>query len=187
MATLPRPPALLMRLRLGATATARMPDRLFRRAACTSNAQFFGMAICAEAHRRARDAIRHLGRVRQLRHMARRYVAQLVVESTVEGQDQPIASIETVLLHADSVDSAHSKAQAIAQGSAHGYRNKAGYTVVQRYVAIYDLDCLQTDQLMDGDQIAVRVIEGPAAEAVRARSELSVFGGQRTEVLSVNQ
>ena len=115
------------------------------------------------------------------------YVAQLVAESIVEEQDKPIASIETFLLHADSADSAHMKAQAICTGSPHGYRNKAGYAVLQRYVGIHDLDCLQTDRLIDGDQIAVRVIESPATEAIRARSELLVFGGHRAEFLPVDQ
>ena len=115
------------------------------------------------------------------------YVAELVIESRVEGRSDPIVVIESVLLYAESPADAYAKAKALCGSSEHMYRNKFGAKVVQRYVGIHNLENLQTEQPVDGTVLQVRVVTDNDSGYVRHRSELSLFGGERPDFLPLNQ
>jgi hypothetical protein len=113
------------------------------------------------------------------------YVAQLVVESQIEGESESVILIESILIHAESPDMAFGKAEELCASSDHVYRNSNGEMVSQRYVGIHDLDNLQAEQLTDGLVLQVRA--HPSGRNVRSRNELSLFGGTRPEFSRLNQ
>ena len=119
------------------------------------------------------------------------YTAQLVLEAWIEGQSDSVTLIESVLLSAESTDAAYSKAESLCSSPDHVYRNSSGKRVSQRYIGIHDLEDLQTSQPNDGLVLQVRVLSieqpGPAGTHVRPRSELSAFGGKKSEFAHLNQ
>ena len=119
------------------------------------------------------------------------YVAQLVIESHVEGRNDSIVLIESVLVHAESPDGAYAKAESLCASSEHIYRNRLGQRASQRYVGIHDLDSLQAEQPEDGLVLQVRVAgstyERDVSSLVRARAQLTLFGGERPEVADLDQ
>jgi hypothetical protein len=118
------------------------------------------------------------------------YLAQLVVESKVEGLAEPILLIESILLRASSPEAAYEKALSICASSEHGYRNKFGAPVMRRYLGIHDIDDLQTEQLEDEQPLQVRVVpsstQSGAGRLIRAKDELSIFGGEDPSFLHLN-
>lgn len=119
------------------------------------------------------------------------YLAQLVIESRVDGVPEPIVLIESVLFCAESPNEVYRKAETWCASSDHVYRNKLGQTVTQRYLGIHDIDDLQTAQPEDEQILQVRVVSNDsrcaASELVREKSQLSLFGGQRFEFMPLNQ
>ncbi len=108
------------------------------------------------------------------------YVAEIVVESLVEGDPRPVAGIHAVLLHAVSPDDAYASARAFCESPEHAYRNSEGVPVVMRYVGIHELDNLQVAELSSGTVLATRRLDGLAHDGIRAlcrgRDELALFG-----------
>ncbi len=119
------------------------------------------------------------------------YVAQLVIESRVEGVPEPILMIESVLLQAESPDVAYNKAMARCASSDHGYRNKTGAPVVQRYLGIHDIEDLQAERMEDEQVLLMQILPtAPQYDArllLRSKSELSLFGGESPEFLPLAQ
>lgn len=118
------------------------------------------------------------------------YVAQLVVESRVEDVPESILLIESMLLRAESPDEAYAKATAICSSSEHGYRNKLGTPVLQRYVGVHNIEDLQVDEPEDGLVLGVHVVSSslqPTEKMVRDKNELSIFGGERFGFSLLNQ
>ena len=119
------------------------------------------------------------------------YLAQLVVESRVNGVPEPIILIESILFRAESPEGAFKKADTWCASSDHVYRNRLGETVTQRYLGIHNIDDLQTAQLEDEQILQVRVVSNScqcaASDLVKSKSQLSLFGGQRAEFSRLNQ
>jgi hypothetical protein len=76
----------------------------------------------------------------------------------VEDEQVTFIAIESILLHADSPEKAHEKAEALCTSPEHVYRNAEGKTVRQRYVGVHELECLQVAQLHDELVLQVRAV-----------------------------
>lgn len=114
------------------------------------------------------------------------YLARLVVESRIAGAPEPIILLESILFRAESPEAVYKKAEAWCASSDHGYRNRLGEAVSQRYVGIHDIEHLQTEQPGDELVLHVEVVSGNLRAAthklVRPKYELSLFGGRRPEL-----
>lgn len=118
------------------------------------------------------------------------YVAQLVVESTIEGQREPSLTIESVLFQAESPEAAYAKAISRCATSNHAYRNRIGAQVTQRYLGIHDIEDLQAEKMEDEQVLLVQSISMPQDDAcslVRSKDALSLFGGENPDLLHLNQ
>jgi hypothetical protein len=104
---------------------------------------------------------------------------------------EPIVQIESILFRAESPEAVYRKAESRCASSGHGYRNKFGEEVRQRYLGIYDIENLQTEQPEDELVLCVRVVsskqEVEASRLVRPKNELSLFGGKRPEFSRLDQ
>ena len=120
------------------------------------------------------------------------YVAQLVIETHIEGQTEPIYLIESVLFRADSPSHAYEKAMARCDSAEHVYRNKVGGVVRQRYLGIHDLDDLQAQEMEDEQVLHMQVVsrsnQHGSQHLVRSKSELTLFfGGESPEFRHLDQ
>ena len=119
------------------------------------------------------------------------YVASFVVESRIVGMPEPIVLIESILFRSESPEAVYRKAESWCASSDHGYRNKFGEDVWQRYLGIHDIVDLQSEQPDDELVLCVRVVssnqEVEASSLVRSKNELSLFGGQRPEFSRLGQ
>jgi hypothetical protein len=108
------------------------------------------------------------------------YVAELVLQTRLDGDPRIVGKIEIVLLYADSPKEAYRKAQELVDDSEFVYRNNDGVPVRERYLGIHELDNLQVTKLEDGTVLAVRLLTNTSSEElhglVREKHELSLFG-----------
>lgn len=62
---------------------------------------------------------------------------------------------------------------------------------MQRYLGIHDIDDLQAEQMEDEQVLQVQVVPGStqshAGRLLRAKDELSIFGGEDPAFLHLNQ
>lgn len=109
---------------------------------------------------------------------ARWYLADVVLEFTVEGDPRNVVHVNLHLIEATSPEQAHEKATALGRKSEQVYGNTEGRTVRVRFRGLRDLNVIH-DALEDGAELTYEesadVAENKLAEWVRPKDELTVF------------
>src|SRR4051794_9440643 len=109
---------------------------------------------------------------------ARWYLADVVLEHTVEGDPRNLVHINTRLVEADSPEQAFAKATALGRESEQVYTNTAGREVRIRFRGLRELNVIH-DELEDGAELtyeeSAAVPEPELAGWIRPRERLAVF------------
>lgn len=109
---------------------------------------------------------------------ARWYLADLVLELTVEGDPRNLVHVNIHLIEADSPDLAYEKATALGRESEQVYTNTAGREVRVKFRGLRELNVIH-DGLEDGAELtyeeSTAVPEAELAAWVRSRERLAVF------------
>jgi hypothetical protein len=109
---------------------------------------------------------------------ARWYLAELVIEYTVDGDPRNVVHVNMHLVEADSPEHAYEKAMALGRASEQGYANSAGREVRVVFRGLQNLDVIH-DPLEDGAELAytekVAVPEAELRGLLRIKKDLGVF------------
>lgn len=106
------------------------------------------------------------------------YVADLVVEITIEGSQDNVVHTNTVLVRADSPEEAYTKAMELGQRHHGTHLNREGKQVTTRFRGLMELNVIH-DELEHGAEISyqenIGVPEDELARWIPPREELGVF------------
>ncbi|GCE27142.1 hypothetical protein KDA_26260 [Dictyobacter alpinus] len=106
------------------------------------------------------------------------YLAELVEEIKVEGDNENIVHNNLILIRADSPEEAYTKALAKGQELNDAYENTDGKKIIVTFRGISDLNAI-LDELEDGAEIAYEELtdlsEEEIADMLPAKEELGVF------------
>jgi hypothetical protein len=106
------------------------------------------------------------------------YVADLVMEITVEGSNLNVVHRNLTLIHAKSPEQAYEKAQQIGHTSETSYHNPKGQFVEIKFRGIAKLDVIY-EQLEDGAELAFEELIGVSSEDIQSmitpKDRLDVF------------
>lgn len=109
---------------------------------------------------------------------ARWYLADIVLESTIEGDSRNLVDINTCLVEADSPDQAYEKAVALGRDSELEFLNTDGKQVRVMFRGLQELGVIH-DDLEHGAELqyrrSVNVPEGQLREWILPREALGVF------------
>lgn len=109
---------------------------------------------------------------------ARWYIADLVLEHTIEGDARNVVHVNVHLIEADSPERAYEKANALGRQSERVYTNTDGKEVRVVFGGVRDLNVIH-DELQDGAELtyeeSTAVAEDELASWVRPKERLSVF------------
>lgn len=112
------------------------------------------------------------------------YLADLVLEITVEGDSRNVVHINAHLIEASSPDRAHEKAMDLGRSSQHDYPNSEGRPVSIRFRGLKSLVAIH-DEMVDGAELFYDERVGLTEEEVRclvkSREELAEFLPRRTK------
>ena len=113
------------------------------------------------------------------------YLADLVLEITVEGDARNVVHINAHLIEASSPDHAHEKALGLGQSSQADYSNTEGRRVSIRFRGLTSLVAIH-DELADGAELCydekVGLTEEEIRRLVKPREELSEFLPRRPKL-----
>lgn len=106
------------------------------------------------------------------------YVAELVMEITVEGDSRNVVHQDLVLVRADSADEAYEKAIKFGKDAETSYGNPSGKAVEHKFRGLSKLEELN-EELEDGAEITFRSSVGVSEEVLRSlvlpKVRLSLF------------
>lgn len=106
------------------------------------------------------------------------YVAEIVEEMTVEGDDRNVVHGNLVLIRAKSPDEAYDRAVELGKRAESVYENPEGRRVVSKFRGLRQLDAVH-DRLEHGTELRyseeVSVPEQRIANLVKSKQELNVF------------
>ena len=109
---------------------------------------------------------------------ARWYLADLVLEHTIEGQSPNVVHINTHLIGASSPDMAYRKARRLGKTAELTYENTDGKPVHVKFRGLRELNVIH-EELADGAELSyieeVGVPEKTLKEWITPKSELGVF------------
>lgn len=109
---------------------------------------------------------------------ARWYLADVVLEHTVEGDPRNVVHVDIHLVEADSPERAYEKAMALGRGAEQVYTNTAGREVRVTFRGLRDLNVIH-DALEDGAELTyeerVGVADAELATWLCPKDELAVF------------
>src|SRR4051794_30065638 len=112
---------------------------------------------------------------------ARWYLADVVLEHTVEGDPRNLVHVNIRLVEADSPEQAFAKATALGRESEQVYTNTAGREVRIRFRGLRELNVIH-DELEDGAELtyeeSAAVPEPELAGWIRPRGRLAAFRGR---------
>ena len=112
------------------------------------------------------------------------YLADVVLEHTVDGDPCNVVHVNLLLIEADSPERAYEKAIALGQGSEQTFANPEGREVRVTSRGLRDLNMIH-DELEDGAELAYEestcVPEERLSTWLRAREQLSVFGERQAK------
>jgi hypothetical protein len=101
------------------------------------------------------------------------YLAELVMQFDIEGDETPLVHINTKLVRADSPEEAYLKATGLGQGEEITYKNTDGNQVNVRFRGLRDLFVV-TEALEDGAELIYEekdgLSEAQIARLVRGKS-----------------
>lgn len=108
------------------------------------------------------------------------YIAEVVSETTVDGDSRPVGHIVTYLLFADNPDEAYAKALALLDEGEDVHCNSDGNAVRSRDLGLHEVDNPQVRELKDGDALTSRIISPTSHDElmklVRSKEQISLFG-----------
>ncbi len=117
------------------------------------------------------------------------YVADVILEFTIEGDPRNLVHINTHLIEADSPDQAYQKANELGRDGEHEYDNPDGKRVRIHFRGLREL-CVIHDDLEDGAELFYEQLEGLSEDELRRRTkpkeELSVFTPRRVKMEGPN-
>jgi hypothetical protein len=106
------------------------------------------------------------------------YVAELVMEITVEGDPRNVVHQNLVLIRANSPDEAYEKANKLGKDGESSYDNPFGKSVVFKFIGLSHLDEVY-DEIEDGAEITFKYKIGVSAKKlkslVKPRERLCAF------------
>jgi hypothetical protein len=106
------------------------------------------------------------------------YIADLVMEITVQGSNLNVVHRNLTLIHAKSPEEAYAKAQQIGHTSETSYHNPKGQSVEIRFRGIAKLDVIY-EQLEDGAELAFEEFIGVSSQDIQGmvtpKDRLDVF------------
>jgi hypothetical protein len=109
---------------------------------------------------------------------ARWYVADIILEFTIEGDDRNVVHINTHLIEADSPEQAYQKATELGRDGEHEFANTDGKRVCVKFRGLQDLNVVH-EALEDGVELffdeKVGQSEEDLSQRVKPREELAVF------------
>lgn len=112
------------------------------------------------------------------------YLADLVLEITVEGDSRNVVHINAHLIEASSPDCAHEKAMDLGRSSQIDYPNSEGRPVSIRFRGLKSLVAIH-DELVDGAEVfydeRVGLTEEKVRDLVKSREELAEFLPRRAK------
>lgn len=109
---------------------------------------------------------------------AKWYIADIVQEFNVEGEQDNVVHIDTTLIRADSPEEALEKALELGREGKKSYRNSSGRLVTVSFRGLKDLNVVD-GELEHGTELLFDRKEGLSeiemSNLVRARNQLNVF------------
>jgi hypothetical protein len=109
---------------------------------------------------------------------ARWYLAEIVMDITIEGDSRNVVHVNTTLVRADSPNEAYNRACELGAQGETSYENSIGKMVVHRFRGLRSLDVIHED-LEHGAELAfsehVDVPEEEIAKLVIPKDRLGVF------------
>ena len=106
------------------------------------------------------------------------YIAEVVMQISIEGDADTLVHVDTKLVSADSPDEAFRKAEQFGRNGEVGYRNTDQMRVSVRFLGLRDLFLIH-DELKDGAELLYEersgLSEGEIAALVKQRSDMAVF------------
>ena len=109
---------------------------------------------------------------------AKWYVAELVVEITVEGDGRNVVHKNLMLIRADSPEEAYRKAVALGNQAEVSYQNPSGMLVKTRFWGLSELAVIH-DELADGAELLYEERVGIPSDQIEkempAKEQLAVF------------
>jgi hypothetical protein len=116
---------------------------------------------------------------------ARWYLAELVLEHTVEGDSRNVVHVNIHLIEAESPERAYEKANALGCQSEQVYANMTGKDVRVAFRGLRDLNVIH-DKLEDGAELtyeeSTNVPEAELAGLVRAKTRLGLFRERQSSI-----
>jgi len=115
---------------------------------------------------------------------ARWYLADIVLEHSVEGDPRNVVHINTHLVEAESADEAYEKSFDLGRASELEYANTEGRLVRVMFRGLRELDVIH-DSLEDGAELSYRESVGVPEERLRdwviSRQQLGVFAPRQSK------
>ncbi|NEO86803.1 MAG: DUF4288 domain-containing protein [Spirulina sp. SIO3F2] len=109
---------------------------------------------------------------------AKWYIAEIVMECTVEGEPRNVVHINILLVRADSPEEAFERAEALGKSDEDSYSNPQNQKVTWSYCGLRDLNVVH-DELEHGAELLFEEEIGVSAdnlqEMITEKSELNVF------------
>jgi hypothetical protein len=109
---------------------------------------------------------------------AKWYLADIVMETTVQGDSRNVVHVNTTLVRADSPSEAYDCAQKLGEQGETSYENSRGKMVATRFRGLRSLDVIH-DELEHGAELSyserIAVPEEEVKELIAPRERLGVF------------
>jgi Domain of unknown function (DUF4288) len=109
---------------------------------------------------------------------AKWWLADLIVEFKIEGEDGNLVHYDLTLVRADSAEEAYAKALAFGAHHESRYTNPDGKAVTSRFRGLRDL-CVVYDDLEDGAELLYEeeqdMAEDHILRTIKPKDQLSVF------------
>ncbi|BCM91756.1 hypothetical protein IAD21_03631 [Abditibacteriota bacterium] len=109
---------------------------------------------------------------------ARWYLADIVLEHTIEDEPRNVVHINTVLVRANSPERAYAHALQLGQEAEHKYQNTDGKKVETKFRGLSDLNVI-CDKLRSGAELIYQertgIAEDEVTRLISTKEELGVF------------
>jgi hypothetical protein len=106
------------------------------------------------------------------------YVAQIIIEISVEGETQNVVHKNFVLISANSAEEAYQKAISLGKQSDDYYKNPSGKSVLLKFKGLHGLNVVY-DELEDGSELLYEERFGLSSEdlmkEIVEKTQLAVF------------
>jgi len=106
------------------------------------------------------------------------YLADIVLEYSIDGDSRNVVHINTHLIKASSPDEAYEKSEQLGRGSEHSYENTDGKKVTVKFRGLQDLNVIH-DPLEDGAELVYQqktdISDENISLMISSKAGLSVF------------